>query len=130
MNFRSEKGFTGIDIVLSIIIVITFTSIIVSLMYSVKMENYRIKAMAISNIYLVETLENIGIANYDEIKSDNTDLFPKEMSTEFEKKIEVTSISDEDTSKEDIIKKVKVTIAYKIGNKNFEETAERLKAKE
>ena len=128
--FKSNKGFTGIDIVLSIIIVITFTSIIVSLMYSVRMENYRIKAMAISNIYLVETLENIGIANYDEIKSDNTDLFPKEMSTEFEKKIEVTSISDEDTSKEDIIKKVKVTIAYKIGNKNFEETAERLKAKE
>lgn len=128
--FKSNKGFTGIDIVLSIIIVITFTSIIVSLMYSVKMENYRIKAMAISNIYLVETLENIGIANYDEIKSDNTDLFPKEMSTEFEKKIEVTSISDEDESKEDIIKKVKVTIAYKIGNKNFEETAERLKAKE
>lgn len=128
--FKSNKGFTGIDIVLSIIIVITFTSIIVSLMYSVKMENYRIKAMAISNIYLVETLENIGIANYDEIKSDNTDLFPQEMSTEFEKKIEVTSISDEDTSKEDIIKKVKVTIAYKIGNKNFEETAERLKAKE
>lgn len=128
--FKSNKGFTGIDIVLSIIIVITFTSIIVSLMYSVKMENYRIKAMAISNIYLVETLENIGIANYDEIKSDNTDLFPKEMSTEFEKKIEVTSISDEDTSKEDIIKKVKVIIAYKIGNKNFEETAERLKAKE
>lgn len=128
--FKSNKGFTGIDIVLSIIIVITFTSIIVSLMYSVKMENYRIKAMAISNVYLVETLENIGIANYDEIKSDNTDLFPKEMSTEFEKKIEVTSISDEDTSKEDIIKKVKVTIAYKIGNKNFEETAERLKAKE
>ncbi len=128
--FKSNKGFTGIDIVLSIIIVITFTSIIVSLMYSVKMENYRIKAMAISNIYLVETLENIGIANYDEIKSDNTNLFPKEMSTEFEKKIEVTSISDEDTSKEDIIKKVKVTIAYKIGNKNFEETAERLKAKE
>lgn len=128
--FKSNKGFTGIDIVLSIIIVITFTSIIVSLMYSVKMENYRIKAMAISNIYLVETLENIGIANYDEIKSDNTDLFPKEMSTEFEKKIEVTSISDEDTSKEDIIKKVKVTITYKIGNKNFEETAERLKAKE
>ena len=128
--FKSNKGFTGIDIVLSIIIVITFTSIIVSLMYSVKMENYRIKAMAISNIYLVETLENIGIANYDEIKSDNTDLFPKEMSTEFEKKIEVTSISNEDTSKEDIIKKVKVTIAYKIGNKNFEETAERLKAKE
>ena len=128
--FKSNKGFTGIDIVLSIIIVITFTSIIVSLMYSVKMENYRIKAMAISNIYLVETLENIGIANYDEIKSDNTDLFPQEMSTEFEKKIEVTSISDEDTSKEDIIKKVKVTIAYKIGNKNFEETAARLKAKE
>lgn len=128
--FKSNKGFTGIDIVLSIIIVITFTSIIVSLMYSVKMENYRIKAMAISNIYLVETLENIGIANYDEIKSDNTDLFPKEMSTEFEKKIEVISISDEDESKEDIIKKVKVTIAYKIGNKNFEETAERLKAKE
>lgn len=128
--FKSNKGFTGIDIVLSIIIVIIFTSIIVSLMYSVKMENYRIKARAISNIYLVETLENIGIAKYENIKSDNTDLFPKEMSTEFEKKIEVTSIKDEDTSKEDIIKKVKVTIGYKIGNKNFEETAERLKAKE
>lgn len=127
---KGNKGFTGIDIVLSIIIVITFTSIIISLMYSVKMENYRIKAMAISNVYLVETLENIGIAKYDEIKSDNIDLFPKEMSNEFEKKIEVTSISDVDASKKDIIKKVKITIGYKVGNKNFEETAERLKAKE
>ena len=37
--FKSEKGLTGIDIALTIIIIVLFTSIIFSLMYNVKYQN-------------------------------------------------------------------------------------------
>ena len=64
---KSEKGLTGIDIVLAIIIVMLFTSIILSLMYNIKQQNLKqIYAMA-SNIYITETLENIGIADYEDV---------------------------------------------------------------
>ena len=130
LKIKNSKGFTGTDIVLSIILVIIFTSIILSLMYNVKMENDKIKLKTITNIYLMETLENIGIASYEEITNENINLFPAEMSDSFGKTINVQQLNLEDPTKEDIIKKVKVTISYTIKDKTYEEVAERLKIKE
>lgn len=127
---KSNKGFTGVEIVLSVIIVTIFTSIILSLMYNIKTENYKIKSKIITNIYLIETLENIGISSYDDIISENLELFPEGMSEAYSKQLEVTEVYAEDDSKENIIKKIKVTISYKIGNKTYEQSAERLKVNE
>ena len=44
--------------------------------------------------------------------------------------INVKKYSDTDPNKEDLIKKVDVIIKYKIGNKTYEESAQRLKIKE
>lgn len=129
---KSEKGLTGIDIALTIIIVVLFTSIIFSLMYNVKQQNLKQTYKLASNIYLTETLENIGIEDYDDIVAanynENSDLKP-EMPNILSEKIEVESIS-ENSDREDIIKKVTVTISYKIGNKTYEESAQRLKIKD
>lgn len=127
---KSNKGFTGTDIILSVIIVIIFTSIIVSLMYNVKMENYKIKIDSITNIYLVETLENIGISSYDDVVSGNLELFPAEISDSFGKQIDVIEVYADDDTKQNIIKKVKVTISYEIQNRTYEQSSERLKIKE
>lgn len=130
--FKSEKGLTGIDIALTIIIIVLFTSIIFSLMYNVKYQNLIQVYKLASNIYLTETLENIGIENYDDIVAvgynESSDLKP-EMPSMFSEQIQVENFN-QDSDKEDIIKKVTVTISYKIKDKTYEETAERLKIKE
>lgn len=126
---KNKKGFTGIDISLSVIAIIIFTSTILALMYNVKMENLKIQRKLLANIYLTETLENIGIAGYDEVTSDNVTIIPN-IPDIFTVSMNVTNVSEEDTTKEDIIKKITVTMTYKIGNKTYEESAQRLKIKE
>lgn len=127
--FRSKKGFTGIDISISIIAIIIFTSTILSLMYNVKLQNLKLEYQLLANIYLTETLENIGIAKYDEIIETNNKLIP-EMSDKFKIEMKISKINEEDTTKtEDILKKVKVKISYEIKNKIYYQEIERLKIK-
>lgn len=127
---KSKKGFTGIDISISIIAIIIFTSTILALMYNVKMENLKLEAQLLANIYLTETLENIGIAQYDDVIETNMELIPK-MSDEFKIEMNIAKIKDEDSTKtEDILKKVKVKISYQIKNKTYHQEVERLKIKE
>lgn len=127
---KNKNGLAAVDICIALIAIIIFSSIILSLMYNVKLENLKIKAKVKSNIYLTEILENIGIAKYDDVTSENLNLFPDDMSDAYAAKIEVSKLSDEDSNKEDVIKKVKVIVSYEIGNKTYEESMERLKVKE
>lgn len=127
---KNKKGFTGIDISISIIAIILFTSTILALMYNVKMENLKMQAKLLSTIYLTETLENIGIAKYEDVITDNTNLVSTDMPNAYNININVEKYSDTDSNKEDIIKKIDVVIKYKIGNKTYEESAQRLKIKE
>ena len=121
---KKEKGLTGTDIILAVIIVILFTSIIFSLMYNVKKQNLKQVYKSASNIYLTETLENIGIADYEDIiettSEESSELIP-ELPSMFNEKIEVETI------KENLIKKVPVTVFYKIENKTYENKVQRLK---
>ncbi len=127
---KSRKGFTGIDVSISIVAIIIFTSTILALMYNVKIENLKIKAQLLANIYLTETLENIGIAKYDDVTENNANLIP-EMSNTFKIEINVSKISDEDANKtEDILKRVKVIASYPIGNKTYHQEVQRMKIKE
>ena len=130
---KKESGFTGTDIIIAIVMVVLFTSIILSLMYNIKYQNLKQVYKLASNIYLTETLENIGIADYDDVvnmnSNDETELIP-EIPDIFTERIDVVNISDIDSTKSDLIKKVTVTISYKIGNKTYEEVAQRLKIKE
>ena len=125
---KNKKGFTGIDISIAVTAIIIFTSIILALMYNVKMENLKMQRKLLANIYLTETLENVGIAKYDDVTSENTNLIPDTPEL-FNIKTNVTKVSDEDVSKEDVIKKVTVTVSYKVGDKTYENVAERLKIK-
>ena len=127
---KDNKGFTQTDIVISIIAVMLFTTIILSVMINVKNSNAKLKAKSIANIYMKEILENIGIAQYEDVTEENKSKFIPEMTKAFETQINVTKVSDEDSKKEDEIKKVEVKITYKIGNKTYEENAKRLKVKE
>lgn len=127
---KKEKAFTGVDILLAVVVIIVFTTVIASLMYNIQAENLKIKNKLIANIYLIETLENIAITSYENVTSKNLSLFPEDMPDNFNKNIEVVEVYLNDADKQNIIKKVKVSISYKMQNKTYEETVERLKIKE
>ena len=131
MNIKKNNGFIGVDMGIAVIAILAFSGLIISLMYNNYLENARVKMEAMSTIYLTEILENIGIANYDNVKQDEINNFiPSDMKNSvYNAKIEVNSNLSE-TQKEDIIKKVNVTVSYKIANKEYKHTMERIKVKE
>lgn len=136
MRIREKNGFVGIDMLLSIMGIIIFSGLIFSLMYSNALENAKIRKEALATIYLTETLENVGILSYDEVNQDNIDngsLIPVDMSQNYEMNIEIItdnlSISNSQKN-DDILKKVIATISYKVGNKDYELSMQRVKMKE
>lgn len=137
MNIKSKKGFVGIDMTLAIVAVIIFSVLIIALLNNIFSHNLKINKKALATIYLTETLENIGIAKYEDITQENIDnkvinLIPQEaLEKGYTIDIKVDEkINLEDEETEDIFKKIKVTISYNVKNKNYEYYMERLKAKE
>ena len=61
-------------------------------------------------LLLFSKLASIVITEIDEVVSGNLELFPEEMSDAFNKQIEVIEVYADDSSKENIIKKVKLML--------------------
>lgn len=101
-------------------------------MYNVKYENTRQVYKISANIYLTETLEKIGIANYDDVVEGNQNLFPTDLPEIFNETITVENLKDNEEYNfaVDVIKKVTVKISYQVNGKNYEQSISRLKQKE
>ena len=133
MKIKGNNGFVGIDMVVAILAIMVFSGLIVSLMYNNAIENLKIRREALATIYLTETLENIGMAAYEEVTQENAQNFIPEdlVDKKYDMNITVTSnLELEDNQDENIIKKVEVTISYEVGNKKYQNIMQRVKIKE
>lgn len=136
---KKNNGFVGLDMTIAVLAIIIFSALIISLMYNNALENAKIKKETLGAIYLTETLENVGIVNYNDLTQDNINngvinIVPSEIE-KYNYKMNIEIITDNlslsDTQKQEgIIKKVKATIFYTIGNKNYQYSMERTKIKE
>lgn len=129
---KKNNGFVGIDMTIAVMAIIIFSGLIIFLMYNNFLENVKIKREALATIYLTETLENIGIESYDNINIDNKEnlISANAIENGYDIQLTISDFYEDDTTKEDIIKKVVATISYKIGNKNYQHSMERVKIKE
>lgn len=125
---KNQKGFVGVDMAVTIIAIVTFSTLIISLMYNNFWENLKLKKEALAMVYITETFENIGKANYDEVQQENITNFLPNEAKEYYTATAKVELNDNESEK--IIKKVTLTLSYKVGNKTYNVTMERLKAKE
>lgn len=131
MNIKKDNALAGIDIVISIIVIIIFSSLILSLIQNNAMENLKISKETMAMIYITEIFENIGIAKYDEVIEEKVDNFiPKEASENYTIDIKINENFEEIQEGQEIIKKISLTLKYNIGNKEYECYMERLKVRE
>lgn len=129
MKVKEKKGFIAVDMTVAIMAIIIFSTIIISLMYNNALQNKKIKKEALAIIYITETFENVGIASFDDVTAENiTNLVPIETERYYTVSTDVTELDQNEYEK--IIKKVSISLSYKVGNKTYDITMERLKAKE
>ena len=133
MKAKNSKGFVGVDMVVSVVAILAFSGLIVTLMYNNYLENVKIKKGALATIYLTEIFENVGIASFDEVTQSNVDNFIPAALTEDHYQVDITVNSytpASSTTSQDIMKKINATITYTISNKEYKLTMERAKIKE
>ena len=127
MKLRSEKGFTGIDISISVVIIFIFVSIIAALIAQV---NSKSKEISLKNdatyiaINEIEKVKSNGIEEYvgkSEADGNNVICENEEIENEegFYKTITVLDYADvekDEAIEKDIVKKVTVKISYMYRN--------------
>lgn len=146
MRFKEKNGFIGIDMVVVIITFISFSTLLLFLIRINLKKNVDLKYKALLNIYATEILENIAITDFFNIK-DSTDtatdtaanigFLPEGFDENgisinndtFEISIEVKEIKKNEND-EPIAKVVSINISYKLDNKTYSSTLERIKLKE
>lgn len=156
-KINSQKGITGVDITISIFIIVIFSSLIATIFYNISIANTSKKRNATASIYITEVLEEVGKMNYDDVTtellkshitekySNSSDIYIEDYNGNYEVNgytitMEVTNynetygeengVSYDNRGKEDVIKIVKVKVEYKVGkNVDFIEIS-RIKIKE
>ena len=125
MKIKNNHGFTGIDISISLIVMVLFVSLIASLLYNFHMSSQGINRKTDATYLAIQVLENLKQMNYDDIIEDSNGGMTVE---NLEKAVDIPSgykvqlniqnyreIAN-DSSLKDLIKVAKVTIQYTLGN--------------
>ena len=125
-NFSSEKGFTGVDIVISVIIFILFAGVIASLMYMSYRNSISIQKGAYAGAIATVILEKTDEKPYEEIN----DSFLNTNQSEIDIPEGYTASYTASEVYYNLIKQVKVTISYNLEGETQSIIISKLKIKE
>lgn len=131
MIIKEEKGITGIDIAISIILITIFISLIGNLIVNINMNSKNTQRKSIATSYAVQEIEkskslgymqdydNKGISKKDVIREE--DIYEKSGDfTGYHKTIFIEDyvlLNNDATKINNLVKKITVEISYKLGNK-------------
>lgn len=143
MNLKNNKGFTGIDVSVALVIFVLFTGIIASLIYNFGVKSKEIDRRAEATNISIQALEGAKQLNYDDIvegnanskvtiNTDDTTEVPvnivakqtdatagfTDLQNGYNIRIEVEKYNERDgkSDLEDLIKIITVTVKYTVGN--------------
>ncbi len=128
MNLKSQKGITSMDVTVAIMIIVIFSSIIVSLYQNYSISSKRIEREAEATEYAIETVEEIKAnsskyfddenSNKDTIPVYNNEVIGNTGFTRTANLVDYASLEGNKDKKLGYVKNVSVVVNYKIGNKD------------
>lgn len=116
MKGKSEKGYTGIDIAISVVVLFIFVSLIATMSYQFNSSVNAVKLESEATEIAVEEIERLkNELTFDEIKNmRNYEYANKEIKTGFYETILIQDYADINSEKTpELVKKVTVKIQYK-----------------
>lgn len=152
-KLKNNKGFTQIDIVVSIFILMLFVTLIASLFYNSYVSSTLNKRNAEATAYLTQIFEAIDLIDYDKLDNSDEGIVAKintidsskisgeyvenislesTLSTPYKVQVKIQNYNETEgnTDKEDLIKIITVTIKYNVNKKEQQVSAQRLKTRE
>lgn len=134
---KNEKGVTGVDITIAIILITIFVAIIATLFFNIRKTSSDIERRTQATAYAVSIIEQIKANGFEALPtvSDDTNIItgyedkyiqdngvdtPYYQTIRVEDYSEIAESTGEEEIQPDVVKKITVTIAYKSGNENQE----------
>lgn len=141
MNVKNEKGITGIDITLSVILITIFIGILTTISYNIQNDVKQVNRQAEVLEYAITSIEELKALDFNQLPTignnkitgfeDGYITDSQGKTTPYYKTITVQDYKEIDTTAEaEIVKKVTVEILYKFKNKNKSITLSAIKVKE
>ena len=126
MNIKNQKGYTGIDIAISVVVLFIFVSIIAMLSYSINSSAKEIDLKSEATAIAVEEIEKLKNKNFTQISkmesSNNGEQEPVKVDNKegFFKTISIKDYSDLTEQKKvpGLVKQATVKISYQFKGKN------------
>lgn len=129
-KIKGQEGFSGVDIVVSIGIIIIFTSIIVAVYLNLHAVNMEVERTGKATNYAISILEKVDELYYSEVTQDNFkakvigngkhSVAGIEIASGYIPNVKVENYNQTNgvaNGKMDVVKTVYVTVEYKVGNK-------------
>ncbi len=127
---KNEKGFTGIDIVVSVIIITIFIALIANLIANINLKSTGIERKSEATSYAVQEIEKIkaqgykmdyedkGVSNIDVLEEQDININGK-FSGYHKKTIikDYVLIQNDSTKEANLVKEITVQISYLLANK-------------
>ncbi len=132
-NIKSNRGVSITDVVIALIILTIFTGVIGNLIYQIAYNNAALRVNAIAADYAVKESEYIDKIAYEDVQTSNekiTKINGEDVLDAFTVKLDVEDYKGNDETKQDIIKKVTITVNYNILKDEKSYKIEKLKIKE
>ena len=132
-NIKSNRGVSITDVVIALIILTIFTGVIGNLIYQIAYNNAALRVNAIAADYAVKEAEYIDKIAYEDVQTSNekiTQINGENVLDAFIIKLDVEDYKANDETKQDIIKKVTITVNYNILKDEKSYKIEKLKIKE
>lgn len=131
MLVKEEKGLTGVDIAISIVVMTIFIAMIANLIANITLNTQDIKRKSTATSYAVQEIEKIkaqgyiddynskGIDSEDVLKDE--DIYSNSEFSGYHKKVTIKDyvlVTNNKNKKQDIVKEITVEISYKLGGKD------------
>lgn len=127
LNFKNNKGITGVDIAIAVIVITIFTGLIAEIMYSSYVQGLNVQKAANANSYATIILEKTDEKPFEEVTNDFIDNLKNSGEIDIDGQYNI-SMNVEDLNQ--MMKKVTVDVKYKVNEEEKEISFSKLKVKE
>lgn len=131
-KLKSNKGISMADVVIALLILIILSGVIGNILYQIAYNNAALRMNVIATDYAVKIAEYIDKIPYENVTNGMqiTEINGEQIIDKFNVSIEVENYNNDDSTKEDIIKKVIITVNYNILKETKNYKIQKLKIKE
>ena len=144
MNLRNNKGFSGIDITIAVLIIVIFVPTIFGITYNIQVTNGTIKREYYAISIATDVLETAKSIDFNSVTLENDSIFIQKLNSKYQSsqttyeeepdyeyiyysttgtkeesyqiQIGLMNYSPEGETEKDLVKRVKVTVIYPVAN--------------